>query len=142
MHPGRLHGQMRKKLSCVKVGFTYPKTADLEGGAGDEDYYNRALLDYEAETGVPFKLRHCWEVLKGSPKWMKIEVPKCLAKSGEGSMKKKGQRASGSSSMNDDALARLMVSDMAMHNERVIEMQKEERKAFLDIKRREVEYRE
>ncbi|GKE04004.1 hypothetical protein Tco_1396022 [Tanacetum coccineum] len=39
-----------------------------ESGVGDEDYYNRSLLDYEAETEVPFKLRHCWEVLKCSPK--------------------------------------------------------------------------
>ncbi|GKB78538.1 hypothetical protein Tco_0945433 [Tanacetum coccineum] len=54
-----------------------------ESGVGDEDYYNRALLDYEAETEVPFKLRHCWEVLKCSPKWMKIKVLKFLAKSGE-----------------------------------------------------------
>nr|GEY23251.1 hypothetical protein [Tanacetum cinerariifolium] len=60
----------------------------------------------------------------------------------KGSMKKKGQRASGSSSTNDDALARLMVSEMAMHNEHAIEMQREERKAFLEIKTREVECRE
>ncbi|GKE24455.1 hypothetical protein Tco_1435967 [Tanacetum coccineum] len=30
-----------------------------ESGVGDEDYFNRALLDYEAETEVSFKLRHC-----------------------------------------------------------------------------------
>ncbi|GJY92353.1 hypothetical protein Tco_0508135 [Tanacetum coccineum] len=39
-----------------------------DSGAGDEDYYNRALLDYEAEHGMQFTLLHCWEVLKGSPK--------------------------------------------------------------------------
>ncbi|GJX33431.1 hypothetical protein Tco_0243286 [Tanacetum coccineum] len=44
--------------------------------------------------------------------------------------------------MNDEALARLMVSEMAMHNERVIEMKKEEHLTFLEIKRREVECRE
>ncbi|GJW91588.1 hypothetical protein Tco_0169141 [Tanacetum coccineum] len=67
MHPGKMHGQMRKKLRCVKVGFKYLKIADLvtrvrmldfglrlqESGSGDQDYYNRALLNYEAETGVP-----------------------------------------------------------------------------------------
>ncbi|GJR76277.1 glutathione S-transferase T3-like protein [Tanacetum coccineum] len=128
-----------------------------ESGASDEDYYAMALVDYEAETGTTFKLRHCWEILKGSPKWMQSEVPKFAAKSGEGSKryktsgsssfniesgeasinlnanvgddeedevqeirrpigrdkakdvaKKKGSRASGSSSMNDEALARLM----------------------------------
>ncbi|GJU01879.1 hypothetical protein Tco_1112217 [Tanacetum coccineum] len=37
-----------------------------KSGIGDEDYYARALLDYEAEHGMPFTLRHCWEVLKES----------------------------------------------------------------------------
>ncbi|GKD12192.1 hypothetical protein Tco_1196599 [Tanacetum coccineum] len=32
-----------------------------ESGAGDEDYFNKALLDYEAKFGLPFTLRHCWE---------------------------------------------------------------------------------
>ncbi|GJR32799.1 hypothetical protein Tco_1109031 [Tanacetum coccineum] len=72
-----------------------------ESGVGDEDYYNRALLDYEAETEVPFKLRHCWEVLKCSPKWMKIKVLKFLAKSGEGSGKR--YKTSGSSSFNTES---------------------------------------
>ncbi|GJQ94710.1 zinc finger BED domain-containing protein RICESLEEPER 2-like protein [Tanacetum coccineum] len=151
----------------------------------------KALIDYEAETVTTFKLRHCWEILKGRPKWMQSEVPKFAGKSGEGSkryktfgsnsfniefreasinmnvdvgddeedevqeirrpigrdkaqdaMKKKGSRASGSSSMNDEALARLMVFEMVMQNERAIKMQKEERLAFLDIKRREAECRE
>ncbi|GKA16774.1 hypothetical protein Tco_0696611 [Tanacetum coccineum] len=30
-----------------------------ESRVRDEDYFNRALLDYEAETEVSFKLRHC-----------------------------------------------------------------------------------
>nr|GEV25705.1 zinc finger, CCHC-type [Tanacetum cinerariifolium] len=49
--------------------------------------------------------------------------------------KKKGQRASGSSSMNDEALARLMVTHIA-------NQEKEERLVFLEIKKREVECRE
>ncbi|GJT80267.1 zinc finger BED domain-containing protein RICESLEEPER 2-like protein [Tanacetum coccineum] len=163
-----------------------------ESGASNKDYYARALLDYEAKTGVPFKHHHCWEILKDSPKWMQSEVPKFVAKSEEGSgkryktfgsssfntefeedsidmnvdvgndgegevqeirrpigrdkakdaVKKKGPRASGSSSMNDESLARLMVSEMATQNERAIEMQKEERLAFLEIKRRDVECHE
>ncbi|GJY93769.1 hypothetical protein Tco_0509551 [Tanacetum coccineum] len=88
MHPDRLHGQMRKKLRCVEVGFTYPKTTDLESGASDEDYFNRALLNYEVETEVPFKFRHCWEILKGSSKRMETEIPKFAAKSMEGSGKR------------------------------------------------------
>ncbi|GJS80502.1 hypothetical protein Tco_0730383 [Tanacetum coccineum] len=59
------------------------RTYDMESGARDEDYYNRALLDYEAEIRVPSKLRHYWEVLKASPKWIQSEVPKFLAKLGE-----------------------------------------------------------
>ncbi|GJX67540.1 hypothetical protein Tco_0303267 [Tanacetum coccineum] len=46
--PGALHGPMRKNLCCVKMS-----------GAEDEDYFATALLDYEAEFGVPFTLRHC-----------------------------------------------------------------------------------
>ncbi|GKC59687.1 hypothetical protein Tco_1087285 [Tanacetum coccineum] len=91
---------------------------------GDEDYFATTLLDYEAEFGVPFTLRHCWEdKVKGS--------------------KKKGARSSKSStSMNDEALARLMVSELAMHNERSMSMKKEEHLAFLEIRKREVEIRE
>nr|GEY36240.1 hypothetical protein [Tanacetum cinerariifolium] len=48
-----------------------------------------------------------------------------------------GPRASGSSSRNDEALARLMVSEMTTQNERAIEMQKEEHKPYLEIKMRE-----
>ncbi|GJR49487.1 hypothetical protein Tco_1400008 [Tanacetum coccineum] len=51
--------------------------------------------------------------------------------------------SSGSSSnMNDEALARLMVSELATHNERTMTMKKDERLAFLDIRRREVDCRE
>ncbi|GJZ02756.1 hypothetical protein Tco_0520717 [Tanacetum coccineum] len=49
--------------------------------------------------------------------------------------KKKGSKASGSSIVNEDALARLMVTEM-------ITQEKEERLAFLEIKRREVECHE
>ncbi|GKA16863.1 hypothetical protein Tco_0696700 [Tanacetum coccineum] len=53
-------------------------------------------------------------------------------------LNKKGLRSSGSlSSTNDEALARLMVSEMAMLNESVIGMKKEERLAFLEIKMRD-----
>nr|GEZ81317.1 hypothetical protein [Tanacetum cinerariifolium] len=133
-----------------------------ESGARDEDYYNRALLDYEAEHGMQFTHLHCWEVLKGSPKWMETEVPKFLSNP----QACKRYKTSGSSSfdtefgdasinlnvdvgddeedevMNDEALARLMVSELAMHNEHAIGMKTEERLAFMEIKRREVELRE
>nr|GEY79583.1 reverse transcriptase domain-containing protein [Tanacetum cinerariifolium] len=60
----------------------------------------------------------------------------------KGLKKKKGSISSGSSSnTNDKALARLIVSDLAMHNEHAIEMKEEEHLTFLEIKGREVEYR-
>nr|GEY65037.1 hypothetical protein [Tanacetum cinerariifolium] len=49
--------------------------------------------------------------------------------------KNKGSKASGSSSMNDDALARLMVTEMTAQ-------EKEERLVFIEINGREVECRE
>ncbi|GKB64301.1 hypothetical protein Tco_0920487 [Tanacetum coccineum] len=47
-----------------------------------------------------------------------------------------------SSSVNGEALARLMVSELATHNERAMAMKKDERLAFLEIKTMEVECRE
>ncbi|GJT48878.1 hypothetical protein Tco_0975035 [Tanacetum coccineum] len=58
-----------------------------ESGASDKDYFNRALLNYEVETEVPFKFRHCWEILKGSSKRMETEIPKFATKSMEGGLK-------------------------------------------------------
>ncbi|GKA68000.1 hypothetical protein Tco_0767917 [Tanacetum coccineum] len=49
--------------------------------------------------------------------------------------KNKGSKSAGSSNVNEDALTRLMVTEMTAH-------EKEERLAFLDIKRREVKCRE
>ncbi|GKD41644.1 gamma-glutamyltranspeptidase 1 [Tanacetum coccineum] len=155
-----------------------------ESGAGDEDYVQRAMIHYQIDTGIPFKLRHCWEVLKDHPKWQEIAIPtfntgsegsskrhkstgssSFNTESGEASInlnsnvgdndeddvqeirrpegrdkakaagKKKGSKSSASSSVNEDALARLMVTEMGAQ-------EKEERLAFLEIKRREVECRE
>ncbi|GJY21585.1 hypothetical protein Tco_0394151 [Tanacetum coccineum] len=51
MHPGRLGGYMRKKLRWLKVRLTFPKIAGLESGAEDQDYVNRALMDYQFKRG-------------------------------------------------------------------------------------------
>ncbi|GJU07523.1 hypothetical protein Tco_1123953 [Tanacetum coccineum] len=49
---------------------------------------------------------------------------------------KKGAGSLGSSSsMNDEALARLMISELTMHNERSMATKKEECLAFLEIRR-------
>ncbi|GJS94831.1 gamma-glutamyltranspeptidase 1 [Tanacetum coccineum] len=203
-YPVALHGPMRKKLRSVKDGFTYLKIVPKvtqgkrdgflgvrahDSGAGDEDYFNKALLDYEVEFGVPFTLRHCWEILKKSPKWWEQVVPKYSnpnaakksktsgsssfnTKSGDASFnlnvdagdedenevheiprtmgkdkardsKKKGAGSSGSSvNINDEALARLMVSELATQTASIVAMKKEKCTAYMEIKRREVDLRE
>ncbi|GJZ70421.1 hypothetical protein Tco_0633971 [Tanacetum coccineum] len=151
--PRRLCGQQRKKLRCVKVGLPFLKTARMESGAGDEDYVQRAMIHYEIDTGVAFKLRHCWEILKDRPKWQEIALPNFSTGSGgskrhksSGSSSGQGQsescceekervKSGSTSNVNEDALAKLMVTEM-------IAQEKEERLAFLDIKRMEVECRE
>ncbi|GJT06537.1 hypothetical protein Tco_0840999 [Tanacetum coccineum] len=61
----------------------------------------------------------------------------------KGLKKKKVAGSSGlSASMNDEALARLMLCELATQNETAMTMKKEERTAFLEIKRRDVECRE
>ncbi|GJX33890.1 glutathione S-transferase T3-like protein [Tanacetum coccineum] len=155
-----------------------------ESGAGDKDYVQRAMIHYQAETELPFKFRHCWDVLKDSPKWketalpnfntgfeggskrhkssgsslfntksvdasiylntnvgdndedevQEIRRPKGMDKA-RAARKNKGLKASGSSTINDNALARLMVTEMTA-------AEKEQREAFIEIKRRKVECRE
>ncbi|GJT41620.1 glutathione S-transferase T3-like protein [Tanacetum coccineum] len=149
-----------------------------ESGAGDEDYIQKAMIHYQAECGLPFKFRHCWEVLKDSPKFQEIAFPNFNqgsqgsskrqkssgsssfnAESGDASInlnntvndeddvqeirrpegrdkaKNKGSKASGSSTMNDDALARLMVTELTA-------AEVAQREKFMELKRREVECRE
>ncbi|GJW23636.1 glutathione S-transferase T3-like protein [Tanacetum coccineum] len=154
-----------------------------ESGSGDEDYVQRAMVHYEVETGLPFRLRHCWEILKDRPKWQEVAVSNFdtesggsirhkssgsssfNTESGEASIdlntnvgdnnkdevqeirrlggrdkaraagKNKGSKALGSSSVNEDALARLMVIEMTAQ-------EKEQREKILEIKMREVECRE
>ncbi|GKB38431.1 hypothetical protein Tco_0883373 [Tanacetum coccineum] len=86
-----------------------------KSGVGDEDYFNRALIDYQAKTG---------NTVSGRDKV-------------RDDAKKKGRtlRASGSLSMNNEALARLMVTEITTP-------EKEQSDVFLEIKRREVECRE
>ncbi|GJW48008.1 zinc finger BED domain-containing protein RICESLEEPER 2-like protein, partial [Tanacetum coccineum] len=158
--------------------------------ARDEDYFAKALLDYEVEFRIPFTLRHCWEVLRHSLKWWEQEVPRfggtkndakrsktfwsssfnteyedaninlnvdardddeddvqelqrLIGRDKAKGLKKKGAGSSGSSSsMNDEVLDRLMVSELATQTESAMAIKKEERAAFLEINRREVVCRE
>nr|GEX10939.1 ribonuclease H-like domain-containing protein [Tanacetum cinerariifolium] len=119
------------------------RTYDMESGVGDEDYVQRAMIHYEIDTGVAFKLHHCWEILKDRPKWQEVTLLKFSTgkfDQREGTKQellrgKKGSKSRSTSNVNEDALAKLMVTEMTAQ-------EKEERLAFLDIKRREVEYRE
>ncbi|GKE31912.1 hypothetical protein Tco_1451234 [Tanacetum coccineum] len=148
------HGNARKKYSfwCEVLAYIESKKNRKEIGAGDEYYVQRALIHYQDETGVPFKFRHCWDVLKDSPKFQEITFPN-FNQGSEGSSKRhkkfddpragkkraaaknKGSKASGSSTMNDDALVRLMVNEMTSADV-------QQRDAFMELKRREVECRE
>ncbi|GJZ85086.1 putative reverse transcriptase domain-containing protein [Tanacetum coccineum] len=119
-----------------------------ESGARDEDYVQRAMIHYEIDTGIPFKLRHCWDVLKDRPKWQEITLLKFLTVSG-GS---KRHKSSGSSSFNTESGEQsinlnTIVGDTDEDEVQEIRLEgrdkeKEERLAFLDIKMREVECRE
>nr|GEX55918.1 hypothetical protein [Tanacetum cinerariifolium] len=125
-----------------------------DSGAKDEDYFNKALLDYEYVFRVPFTLRCCSEILKNSLKWWEQVVPKY---SNPNAAKK--SKTSGSSSFNtesgdasfklnvdagdedemkssrslvnmtNEALARLMVFELATQS--AMAMKKEERAAYM-----------
>nr|GFB62386.1 hypothetical protein [Tanacetum cinerariifolium] len=61
-------------------------------------YLQMALIDYQAEYGVPFTLLHCWEVLKDSEKWNSDELLAFRQEREDG--KNKRYKSSGSSSFN------------------------------------------
>nr|GEV83385.1 hypothetical protein [Tanacetum cinerariifolium] len=100
MNHDRLRGQQRKKLRWLKVGLPFLETASLESGAGDVDYVQRAMIHYEIETRLPFKLRHCWEILKDRPKWQEIAIPNFNIGFAGGI---KRHKSSGSSSFNTES---------------------------------------
>ncbi|GKE60810.1 hypothetical protein Tco_1511177 [Tanacetum coccineum] len=47
---------------CTFCGVYANDVQMYTSGASDTDYLQRALIDYQAEYGVPFTLLHCWEV--------------------------------------------------------------------------------
>ncbi|GJU29225.1 putative reverse transcriptase domain-containing protein [Tanacetum coccineum] len=70
-----------------------------ESGAEDADYVQRAMIQYENNTRLPFKLRHCWEILKDHPKFQEIAIPNSNTGSEGGS---KRHKSYGSSSFNTE----------------------------------------
>nr|GEW39942.1 hypothetical protein [Tanacetum cinerariifolium] len=161
------------------------KKKATQSGAGDADYVQKAMIHYEIDTGLPFKLLHCWEILKDHLEFQEIAIsnsntgseggskrhkssdsssfntesreasinrnttvgdnnenevqkirrPKGRDKAKAVGRKNKGSKSAGSSNVNEDSLARLMVTEMTTH-------EKEEHLTFLDIKRREMKCRE
>nr|GEV26846.1 hypothetical protein [Tanacetum cinerariifolium] len=105
-----------------------------ESGAGDEDYVQKAMLHYEHETRVPFRYRHCWDVLKDSPKFQEIAFPNFNQRY-EGSSKR--HKSSGSSSLVRSTQSLGTLVDGKRDDGKV-----EQRDAFMELKRREVECRE
>ncbi|GKB16082.1 putative reverse transcriptase domain-containing protein, partial [Tanacetum coccineum] len=119
---------------------------DMESGARDEDYVQRAMIHYEIETGIPFKLRHCWEILKDRPKWQEIALPKFSTGSG-GSKRHKSSSSSSFNIESGKASINLNTNVGDNDEDEVQEIQRpegrdkarEERLAFLEIKSKEVE---
>nr|GEU80103.1 hypothetical protein [Tanacetum cinerariifolium] len=139
----------KKQNSTVIERTTNVMRMARESGAGSEDYVQKAMIHYEVETGIPFKLRHCWEVLRDRPKWQEIALPKFSTGSGGSKRhkssgrdkaraawrKNKGSKPTGSSTLNKDEMARVDGNWDDSSGE-------EERLVFLEIKRRDVECRE
>ncbi|GJS98373.1 ALP1-like protein [Tanacetum coccineum] len=97
------HGNARKKDGFwgeVLVYIVTKRKRTAESGAGDEDYVQRVMIHYQAETGLPFKFRHCWDVLKDSLKWKEIALLNFNTGFEGGS---KRHKSSGSSSFNTES---------------------------------------
>ncbi|GJT32027.1 cytosolic ascorbate peroxidase [Tanacetum coccineum] len=125
-----------------------------KSGAGDKDYIQKAMIHYQAECGLPFKFRHCWEVLKDSPKFQEIAFPN-FNQGSQGSSKR--HKSSGSSSFNaesgdasinlnnnvDDEDDVKEIRDQRAETKRKIKAAEvAQREKFMELKRREVECRE
>ncbi|GKC92981.1 hypothetical protein Tco_1158423, partial [Tanacetum coccineum] len=52
---------------------------EVVNGAGDADYIQRELIEYQVLYSVMFTLLHCWEELRKCDKWNGQEVPNFLA---------------------------------------------------------------
>ncbi|GJX29827.1 RNA-directed DNA polymerase, eukaryota [Tanacetum coccineum] len=169
MHPGRLRGQLRKKLCWLKRAKKQEgrRTYDMvvrkwktvrptmvrfyrvygnvmrmaqESGAEDEDYVQRAMIHYQDEIGVPFKFCHCWDVLKDSPKFQEIAFPN-FNQGSEGSSKR--HKSSGSSLFNTESGdTSINLNTTVADEDEMTSTEVQQRDTFMELKRREVECRE
>ncbi|GKD64431.1 hypothetical protein Tco_1306539 [Tanacetum coccineum] len=129
------------------------RTYDMESGDGDEDYIQKAMIHYQAQTGLPFKFRHYRDVLKDNPKFTDIAFPN-LSQWSQGSNKR--HNSSGSSSFNTESEdANINLNNTVAGDDEVVadddevlvvnEMtadEVEQREKFIVLKRRDVECRE
>nr|GEX11176.1 E3 ubiquitin-protein ligase RNF170-like isoform X1 [Tanacetum cinerariifolium] len=169
IHPDRLRGQLRKNLRWLKEG---RRTYDMvvgkwktvrsivvlfcgvygnvmrmaqESGAGDKDYVQSATIRYHDEIETieeEIALAKGWKSIsenseRGNTRkkdgfWVEVMEGRDKAKA---AAKNKGFKASALLTMNDDALAKLVVNEMTA-------AEVEQREAFIELKRREVECRE
>ncbi|GJW96030.1 clathrin heavy chain 2-like protein [Tanacetum coccineum] len=85
---------MRLKLVAV-CGMYHNVTRMAISEAEDENYTQKALLDFQAKYGVSFTLTHCCAKLKYCQKWKEVVIPDFKASKKE---KNKRYRSSGNSS--------------------------------------------
>ncbi|GKC26251.1 hypothetical protein Tco_1033545 [Tanacetum coccineum] len=168
MHPGRLRGQLRKKLHWLKVESRYSENSE-RGNARKKDGFWVEVMEY-IESKTKMEGRRTYDMVLG--KWKSVRpvvvrfcgvysnVMRMAQESGAGdedykegfwvevmeyideqnnkakaAAKNKGSKASASSTMNDDALTKLVVTEMTA-------TEVEQREKFIELKRREVECRE
>nr|GEW91298.1 hypothetical protein [Tanacetum cinerariifolium] len=105
-----------------------------ESGGGNKRYKSSGYSSFNTESGEASINLNTNVGNNDEDEVQEIRRPMGRAKARDDA-KKKGSSASGSSSMNDEALARLMVTEIATQ-------EKEQRDSFLGIKGREVGCRE
>ncbi|GJR05672.1 hypothetical protein Tco_0528656 [Tanacetum coccineum] len=155
MHPGRLRGQHRKKLRCVKVGLSFLKNGKHGNSRKQGVFWCEVLSYMESKTqqhgrrtyDMVLEKLEDGALIRGlseeantnvedndEDEVQEIRRPEGRDKEIAAGRKNKWSKSSASSSVNEDALARLMVTEMGAQ-------EKEERLTFLEIKRKEVECR-
>ncbi|GKE84517.1 hypothetical protein Tco_1558259 [Tanacetum coccineum] len=127
MHPGKIRRQQWKKLRCPKAGFPFLKAASMRHKSSGSSSFNTESVESSINQNTNVGDNNEDEV-------QEIRRPEGMDKA-RATRKNKGSKAPGSLYVNEDALARLMVTEM-------IAQEKEQRGKFLEIKRKEVKCRE
>ncbi|GJR16068.1 hypothetical protein Tco_0798720 [Tanacetum coccineum] len=149
---GVLHGHQKKKLHCAKLEFVYSKivlmivrtkaaqfcgvydnTTQMSiSGAGDGDYTQLAITEYQVKYGVPF-------TLVGDDEDEEEDVQEVQRPMGRDISKKKGEASMKSStSSNEDASARLMVNEYGDITPIYKERKSKNVEEFIEIRKREL----